>query len=211
MTHTSLRFTSDSYDQGWPYEKKQQFVQGTDPWCLDIAELKKVITDLDLIKDVSKPRSFYAAMKSESKQLWRYAEALEKKTKMNLQQTFKWGLKSDPVRKGKPIGMHNVTDVKRDKLKVRCVVTGSSETYHEDTFAATPLAVSLKCFLAKAAKEGLHLSLGDISAAFTSTPINEEGICVEVPRGWIPKEGDPGYEDVKGKPREELTLYLEKS
>ena len=79
MTHTSLRFTSDSYDQGWPYEKKQQFVQGTDPWCLDIAELKKVITDLDLIKDVSKPRSFYAAMKSESKQLWRYAEALEKK------------------------------------------------------------------------------------------------------------------------------------
>ena len=96
MTHTSSRFTPDSYDQSWSYEKKHQFVQGTDPWGLEIPELKKVITDLDLIKEVSKPRSFYAAMKSESKQLWRYAEALEKKTKMNVQQTFRWGLRSDP-------------------------------------------------------------------------------------------------------------------
>ena len=210
----------EKFDPKWSYEKKWHYVITHDPYKLKQVELEAVVKDKPLIAPVAEPGPYFGqALKSKDGALWRYALALEMKVKFESNKSFRWGRKSDSSLVGKPMPMINVAVCKKAgtetvQLKVRAAACGTARFDPfsvDDTFAATPGSTSLRALLGSAAKNGKHLSTGDVSAAFTSTPINQEGLCVAVPPEVEPQPSDPGYLDVQGVPPKQRVLILEKN
>ena len=208
------------FDGSWSYQEKWDYVVSHNPSELDEKELKTIVTDEQLIERVETPGPWFGqTLKSKDGPLWRYALALEIKVKYIKNRAFRWGNKRDPTLVGRPMPMINVAVCKKEgtktvQLKVRVAAAGTKKNDPfsvEDTFAATPGTTTLKAFLARAAKRGFHLGVGDLAAAFTSTPINQDGLSVSVPPGVEPQPNDPGYADVIGIPPKDRVLILEKN
>ena len=71
------------------------------------------------------------------------------------------------------------------------------EVCSNDVFAPTPHAISFRAACAVAAKNGLTLESGDITSAFITGGLDEQGVIMRPPKGIKPSPMDIGYNNVK--------------
>ena len=98
-----------------------------------------------------------------------------------------------------------------DKCKGRWVCGGHCEQYSNETFAPTPHAISFRCCCAIAAKHGYTLESGDITTAFLTGDLDEEGVVMRPPKGIEPSPMDKGYERVKNLDTKHQILVIYKA
>ena len=82
---------------------------------------------------------------------------------------------------------------KPNKIRARLVCQEVNRGSWQDTYAATPVAMSQRFLLTLASKEGWEVWFGDISVAFLHAPLDPGMLVVVIPplthrkpgRGWL--------------------------